>query len=290
LKELTGAHEWRRSEPSDPNVIMPGMQTDWVAERTETGALFSPVWAHAYAEEYLFRAIPRVVLVSATLQPAAARYMGINPAQIDFREFASTFDPARRPLIYVPTTTVDRHMNEGQVRMWLSRIDGIVAGRLDRKGVIHTRSYERARLIVERSKHRAIMLTHTSRTTRETVERFKRAKAPCVLVSPSVEEGYDFVGDLARYQILAKVPFIDMRSALMQARIKSDKTYANYVTALALIQQTGRGMRAEDDMCETLVVDDHFAWFGRAARAFFPRWFRAAWRTETTIPPAPRLI
>jgi Rad3-related DNA helicase len=286
LKELASAHRWRRADPGNPDVWMPGAQVDWVAEAVPTGALFSPVWAHAYAEEYLFRKIPRVVMVSAVLQRATARYLGIDDGVLDYREFPSTFDPKRRPLIYVRTTNVDRHMNEGQTRIWLNRIDAIVAGRLDRKGIIHTRSYERARIITARSKHRDIMITHTSRTTRDAVARFRQAKAPCVIVSPSLEEGYDFPDDQCRYQIIAKVPFVDSRSAIMRARAKSDKGYLNYLTVLSLIQQTGRGMRAESDMCENFIVDDHIAWFWHAAKAMFPRWFKAAWRSEATVPPA----
>ncbi len=286
LKELAAAHAWRRADPSDPDVWMPGVQTDWVAEPTATGALFSPVWAHAYAEEFLFRGIPKVVMVSAVLQRAVARYLGVDDGEVDYREFPSTFDPKRRPLIYVPTTTVDRRMTEGQVRIWLNRIDAIIDRRLDRKGIIHTRSYERARIIAERSRHRRLMLTHNSRGTRAVVEQFKRSAAPRILVSPSIEEGYDFPMDECRYQIIAKVPFVDSRSLVIRARAKSDKTYLNYLTALSIIQQVGRGMRAESDMCETFIVDDHISWFWPAAKKLLPSWFRAAWRKDATVPDA----
>lgn len=289
LESLTKAYRWLRTESSKPDVLMPGMQTDWVAEKTERGAEFSPVWAHAYAEKCIFAAAPRVVLVSAVLQRAAARYLGIPDNALDFTEMGSTFDPARRPLIYVPTTNVDRNMNEGQVRMWLNQADSIIGQRLDRKGIIHTRSYDRAKTILQRSRYRSFMMGHNARTTRETVARFKAAKPPCVLVSPSVEEGYDFIGDLCRYQILAKVPFVDTRSLLIQARIKSDKQYSNYLTALSIIQQVGRGMRAEDDMCETFIIDDHWLWFSRVLikSGLLPRWFVAAMKTATIATATP---
>lgn len=290
LKDLAGAHEWRRGEPSAPDVYIPGTQTDWVAEKTDTGALFSPVWAHAYAEEYLFRGIPKVVLTSATLQRAVARYLGVDDAAMDYREFSSAFDPSRRPLIYIPTTTVDRNMTEGQVRIWINRIDGIIDGRPDRKGIIHTRSYDRAQLILQRSRHGARLIGHDRRGVRDAVERFKRSSTG-VLVSPSVEEGYDFPGDQCRYQILAKVPFVDTRSLILQARHKSDKTYLNYLTALSIVQQVGRGMRAAEDFCESFIIDDHWAW-SRAAMVkqnLFPKWFRAAWRDSQQVPAPPPL-
>ena len=291
LEKLSKAYRWLRTEASKPDVLMPGMQTDWVAEKTETGAVFSPVWAHAYAEDCLFSAVPRAILASAVLQRAAARYLGIPDNALDFTEMGSTFDPARRPFIYIPTTNVDRNMNEGQVRVWLNQIDNIIADRLDRKGIIHTRSYDRARVILQRSRHRQHMLSHTSRTVRDTVARFKNSAAPCILVSPSVEEGYDFIGDLCRYQILAKVPFVDSRSLLMQARHRSDKNYLNYLTALSIIQQVGRGMRAEDDWAESFIVDDHWSWVSRVMikQGLLPRWFTSAFKIAASRP-APIMV
>jgi Rad3-related DNA helicase len=133
------------------------------------------------------------------------------------------------------------------------------------------------------------MLGHTTRTARDTIAAFMRAKAPCVLVSPSVEEGYDFAGDMCRYQIIAKVPFVDMRSLLMQARVRSDKNYSNYLTALSIIQQVGRGMRAEDDWTETFIIDDHWTWISRVMmkQGLLPKWFTAAMRTATVATATP---
>ena len=44
----------------------------------------------------------------------------------------------------------------------ITRIDNIIGGRLDRKGIIHTRSYKRAMEVVERSKHSSMMMAHNS--------------------------------------------------------------------------------------------------------------------------------
>lgn len=299
LKELAAAHAWKRGEPGVPDVWMPGAATDWVAETTPSGAVFSPIWAHAYAEQYLFKSIPRIMLVSATLQPVVARYLGIDPVNMEWREFTSTFHPDRRPLIFCPTTEVDRHWTEGQIRIWVNKIDSIIDKRLDRKGIIHARSYERAALIMARSRHAkggaggGILLSHGRRDVREVVEQFRKRSAPCVLVSPSVETGYDFPYDACYYQIIVKVPFPDGRSAVIRERARTDKAYLNYLTARALIQQTGRGMRAEDDMCETIVIDNHMDWFWPAAKRqkLIPEWFRRAYRVEMGVPnppPVPR--
>lgn len=282
LSDIANAHTWRRRETPIKMVKMPGVQTDWVAERRPHGIMFSPVWAQAYAEQYLFRGIPRIVLSSATLMPAVGRYLGVPKRNADWHEITSGFDPSRRPIIYIPTTRVDRNMVEGQVRQWMNRIDRIIDGRLHWKGIIFTRSYNRAQLIYERSRHKDIMIVHTSKDTRDAVARFKHAKAPCILVSPAIEEGFDFPYDQCRYQIVSKIPFIDSRSPIIKERKRTDKDYPNYVAALSLVQECGRGMRAADDYCETFIIDDHWQWFRRAAR--FPKWFAQAWQERASIP------
>jgi Rad3-related DNA helicase len=258
---------------------------DWVIESTKRGVRFSPVWADPFAELYLFRSVPRVVLASATLSSGTAKYLGIENST--YLEAGSGFDPERRPFTYIPTTRVDRNMTEGQVRQWMNRIDNIIADRLDRKGIIHTRSYARARLIMERSRHHDILVGHSSSDARSVIERFKNSSEPMVLVSPSVETGYDFPGDECRFQIIAKVPFIDGRSPVIKARTSTDKHYLNYIAALSLVQMVGRGMRSADDRCETFILDDHWTWFRKAAE--FPGWFRSSWRKQSQVPTPPVL-
>jgi Rad3-related DNA helicase len=101
-----------------------------------------------------------------------------------------------------------------------------------------------------------------------------------------METGWDFPADQCRYQIIAKVPFIDSRSLIIKARSKSDKTYLNYLTAQAIIQMVGRGMRSADDWCETYIIDDHIEWFWQAARkqGLWPKWFQTAYRREAGVP------
>jgi len=284
LRALSLARTWKRTDAPNKDARMPGLQTDWIGEETKWGARFSPVWAHAYAEPYLFRGIENVILTSATLSKDVARYLGIPEDQYHYYDSHEGFPAKRRPLIYIPTTRVDFRMVEGQKRQWISRIDQIIDGRRDRKGIIHSRSYARAQEIKQRSRHGSIMMVHSSRTRQETVDRFKRSKAPAILVSPSVEEGFDFPHDECRYQIIAKVPFVDGRSPVTKARSKADKRYLNYVAGLTIVQQVGRSTRAGDDWSETLIIDDHWRWF--KSKPNFPKWFTRAWKTKRQVPPA----
>jgi Rad3-related DNA helicase len=96
--------------------------------------------------------------------------------------------------------------------------------------------------------------------------------------------GVDFPYDQCRYQIIAKVPFPDTRNKVMAARTKEDPTYAHYIAMQTLVQMSGRGMRAADDACETIIVDDHAKWFIPKWRIFAPRWFMESFMSVNMVP------
>lgn len=263
---------------------------DWVIEKVDkrpTGYVmrFDPIWPWKSAEKYLFRGIKKVMLVSATLRTKTCDLLGIDSKDLEFYEYNSNFPVARRPVIHVPTVQMNHRITPEGTKTWLTRIDQIIGTRLDRKGIIHTVSFARAKSILENSEYSAHMLLNETKNTKWIVERFKRAKAPCILVSPSITTGYDFPYDECRYQIIGKLPFPDNRAKVIKARMENDKDYSNYMTMQVLIQEAGRGMRAEDDLCETIVIDDNLLWFMQTNKHFAPKWFRDALVWASYNPP-----
>ena len=287
LEFMKSAHTWKKGEPSDPEVTIPGLSSDWVGEKAADGksATFSPVWAHGYAERWIFSNIKRVVLVSATIMPQTARYLGIGEKEFEYHEHPSGFHPDRRPVYFVPCASIGRKSTDVELRAQMVKVDQIISARLDRKGIIHTHSYDRAYQVRMSSQYKQHMVWHRRGEVQQAVEKYKAAGSGNYLISPSVEQGFDFPYAECEFQIVAKVPFPDTRSAVMKARIRSDKKYQNYLTAMSLIQMCGRGMRAEDDKCETFVLDDNIYWFHAAAKGTLPKWFRAAIRMVKQLPP-----
>lgn len=272
-----------------------GMRDEWVIEEagvdagTMKAVKFDPLWPKRYAEGVLFREVPKVVMVSATVRPKTAELLGVPEEELAFKEYESSFPVSNRPVIHVPTVRMNyRTEQDDNQMMWLlRRIDQLVGARGDRKGIIHTVSYKRARFLVDNSKHAGRMMVHGSDTRERTIERFREAGPGAVLVSPSVDTGYDFHDDLARYQIIMKIPYPDTRGAVLKARTGQDRDYPMYVTSQTLQQMTGRVVRSETDWAETLIVDDSFRWvFGKYKR-YFSRWFQESVRTSGMKLPEP---
>lgn len=255
---------------------------EWVVERSGSGVRLTPAWGWPWAEQSLFRGVPRVVLTSATLSRETGQYLGVEEEESGYWEADSPFSEERRPVIYMPSTRVDYRMGEGQKRLWINKLDNVIAERIkhNRKGIVHTVSYDRARDVVSRSRHSELMITHKSGGVNEAVEEFRSRTGAAILVSPALAEGYDFVGGAARWQIVCKLPFTYTKDPITQARLRSDggKSYGLYLTAQTLVQMAGRIVRGPEDWGETVILDSHFEWFQHKAE--FPGWFKRAWQID----------
>jgi ATP-dependent DNA helicase DinG len=268
-----------------------GARGEWVLEyqsgRRGRQVKFDPIYPSAYSEQYLFLDVPKVVLSSATIRPKTLEILGIPEDTYDFKEYPSSFPVERRPVIHVSTAAMSMKADDAMRRAWHERIDQIIKWRQDRKGIIHTVSYDRARKIAAESEYRHLMMLNDPESTRDTVRDFKESKQPCILVSPSVTTGYDFPYDECEYIIISKVPFPPPTDAIIKARSERDRYYSHYLAVLEMVQMAGRGMRAEDDQCEIIVIDDQIIapWFVKSLRNFSPDWFMQSFRSQRTPPP-----
>ncbi len=267
---------------------IPRSTDPWVVEPTRTGVRLVPIWPRHYAKRYLFPGDARAVLMSATLTRDHAKYLGIGESEFTYHEAASTFPPTRRPFIFVdatPRVRVDHRMIQADRRIWARRIDQIIEPRIDLgwRGLIHTRSYKRAAELQALSRFGSNMFVPESgRRFADALRAWQHYDGPGILVTAAAEEGIDLPHDACRYQIIAKVPFVDGRAPLAAARRKDDADHALMETGQTIIQCAGRAMRAESDWCETFLIDDHFRWF--QSRVAWPAWFKTAWRWVEEIP------
>lgn len=261
--------------------------TNWVEEHDQKAYNFKIVNAAPYAEQYLFQGAKRVVLLSATLTPKTLQLLGIQSEDATHWECPSRFDIARRPVWYVPTCRVNQKMTPAHWNLLVSTMDNFIDSRIKSQGIVHTVSYARRDILLTRSRHQALMLTHGKETgaVASLVKAFKAQQAHgSILISPSVTTGWDFPGAACRWQVVIKLPIPDTTSPVMKARNELDPEYLMYLTAQSLVQAVGRGMRYEADWCETLLMDDSWKWFVKDYRHLLPHYFLAAVRASKGIP------
>jgi Rad3-related DNA helicase len=162
------------------------------------------------------------------------------------------------------------------MKWWLARFDSLIEKNLHHKGIVHCVSYKRMRFIYDNSQYREFMLVHNSHDRQSVIEAFRRREAPAILLSPSVDTGYDFKDSEARFQVVAKLPFASTQDRVIKARQELDKEYGMYLTAQTLVQMAGRIVRSESDFGATYILDGNWEWFQNRARRYFPKWFMEA--------------
>lgn len=257
----------------------------WVIQRTHHGFRFVPTWVDNYAAE-LFQETPKVMLMSAILSHKTCDYLGV-PVKRSWLESPSYFPAANTPMWHIPTVRVNHRIDDYGVTLWASRVDQIIQRRMDRKGIVFTVSYERARELLRRSRFKDIMLTHSTGDVMQVVDRFKSMNPPAVLVSPTVTTGWDFAGSQCEYIIVGKLPYPDTRDEVTQVRQKEDKDWASYLTMNVLVQECGRGSRSSTDKCEVLIIDDLLIWFWAKYKNFAPLYFQNRYRGSLQTVPDP---
>ncbi len=101
-------------------------------------------------------------------------------------------------------------------------------------------------------------LISTKDNREERLDEFKNSPEPKVLVSPSMNEGVDLPGDLCRFQIIYKLPYIslDERVRLRTYAYEDHDKWYLYKMLTKLIQTYGRGIRFEEDYCKTYILDN----------------------------------
>ena len=257
------------------------INSNWVWEDNPYSVELSPTWPAPYAETILFNGIPKVLFTSATAVPKTAKLLGVRAKH---EEYPHSFPVENRPLTHIPTVRMNYRNGPYEERVWLNRLDQILKTRIGTKGIIHTISYARRDLVLDGSKFKEHMITHSRQDTESVVRTFKTSSAPCILVSPSMATGWDFPDDECRWQIIVKLPYPDTRGAIMKARAKEDKDYINYIVAQQLVQATGRGTRSITDWCETFILDDNIEWYFRGNQHLLVNWFKGAYKTQRTVP------
>lgn len=264
----------------------------WQVERPHRGAptvTFSPIWPGRYAEA-LFSGVQKIILLSATLRPYTLRLLGIKESDVDFREWPAVFSPNRGMVYHVPTAKLTWKAKDEDYKKILDRVDEIIGGRLDRKGIIHTVSYDRAKRILSQSKYSDRMFfNESSRLSGDTARDFRDAGPGSILCSPSYSTGFDFPGEECEYQIVLKTPYPNTQSRVIKERCESND-YRMYAAAQELVQMCGRARRYEEDRSETIIVDNGVSWLlsPGGGKKFLPGWFRV-WTVQKVPNPPPKL-
>lgn len=255
---------------------------DWFCNTdSKTGTLkLRPLTAAAFAQDNLFKMGHRVLFLSATiLDPGAfARGLGLNAADGGFCRVESDFPVANRPVHFFPIGSMS-YKNKAETTPKLVRfIERILKKHANERGIIHAVSYALAKQIKEYLDsvgmgHRILMPEPGYAQRQACLDLHRDGDQPTVLLSPSMTEGLDLVGDLSRFQILAKVPWPALNDPFIKARMEHDAGWFSWQACLSLVQATGRSVRSREDHAATYILDTDFHSLLARSSHILPKWW-----------------
>lgn len=264
-------------------------ETRWIYQysRTDDAHTFTPVWASPYAERLLFQGAGKVVITSATLLPNIGEYLGIKATESEYIDVASTFPPDNRPLIYCPSgVKLSYKSTESDYRILAAKYDEVIDLWAGYNGLYHTQSHALTEKLYSLSRNKDRIIVYEKGDAAGAISLLKNGKKKGMIVmGPGLKEGFDLSGDAARFQIVAKMPFINQSDPVIKARCESNPNYFMDQTSVQLTQTVGRITRSRTDWGYTYTCDGAFPWVWKEGR--FAKSFRDAIRWENGRIPGP---
>lgn len=186
-----------------------------------------------------------LILVSATLPKRwAERIFGTD--DFAYTEVESPIPDKNRP-VYVRPAGLTAKSEPREVAAW-------IAQQMERhpgNTIVHV-TYSMGKRLKEFFPH---ALLHTSETKDETMKKFKREGG--MWLAPGCAEGIDLPGDQARTNLIPILPFANIGSPLVAARMAKPRGRDDYEldTLIQTIQAAGRTTRGPDDWSNTVIGD-----------------------------------
>lgn len=225
--------------------------------------------------------VRKLLFLSATINKQDLIELGLDHRRVAYLECGSPIDPANRPIVYEPSYNLGAQYVDMALPAVVRKINELLA-RHPEKGLIHL-PYSLAARIRELVKDPRLIF-HDKETKSWALNEFKSSppEKGRVLVASGMYEGVDLPHELARWQMIGKVPYLSLGDQRVVAKSQENPHWYAWEAAKRLIQAVGRIVRAPDDYGITYIFDTNFS---RLIDAdvhrdvpLFPKFFKAALR------------
>lgn len=196
----------------------------------------------------------------------------------------TSFPPTRRPIYVYPIASVTRKNQANAYPQIASAVQTIIGRHRGSKGLVHTVSYDFNNYLVQSVRGTPSINPFTyasSESKQRAIDSFlyqPSLQQSSVLFAPSLDRGIDLPQTDCRFIIICKLPFPNLGTKQVSARLhsKGGQLWYNVRTIRSLVQMTGRGMRSADDFCESYILDASFIDLMRRNKHLLPQWWKDA--------------
>ena len=256
----------------------------WVRDNDAGPLVLKPVLVSPYGNRFLWRHGKKWLCMSASIISSQALAEDLGwPLEHQTVEVPMTFPVANRPVYLTPVADMSR--NKWEIENLARALKAICDRYPNERILVHTVSYRLATELLARLDVQRPVLSYASSEGRDDAFRKYSASNSAVLLAPSMDRGYDFVGDLARVVVIAKVPFPNLGDKQISAkmRLHGGQNWYKVQTVRTIVQMTGRGVRGIEDWAHSFILDNQFMRIWKESRWLFPKWWKEAVNTEFPI-------
>lgn len=252
---------------------------EWVitVNGTEDIVNLKPIFADKYTNKMLFKMGDKVLLMSGTIldKDTFCKNVGINTNDAAFLSLDSPFPVKNRPVYEMMIGSMSRYNIDKTLPVMVLAIKEILKEHKNDKGIIHCHNYKIAKYISDNINDDRLLF-HSSDDRIDTLNFHMMSKEPTVLVSPSFTEGIDLVGELSRFQIIAKIPFPFLGDNYVKTKMDRVSGWYEWQTLKTIIQGSGRSIRDYDDYAITYILDSDWIYVKKKNWNMIPKWFKEA--------------
>jgi len=246
---------------------------EFVIDKDSKKVTFTPLKVDSLSK-HIFDYGDNILLMSATIidHKNFAKTLGIK--DYEYVEVDSDFDSAKSP-IYV---TSNNKLNYKNLKNTLpdvaNQIKQIVEFHKNDKGAIHTHTQEITNILRDKlSGDKRFLFRDETANNEEILKDHIESPHPTILVSPSLAYGIDLKDDLARFQIIVKLPFPPLSVKRIKKIFDADKDWYENKMLNAIVQACGRATRSKHDYSTTYILDGNIVNVLKRTKHKLPHYF-----------------
>lgn len=277
LQEIRSELQWFISDARDPQ-----SPTTWVIDQDDTNndVAIKPLDPARYLSHTVWNRGNKFALLSATIlnKNAFCRGVGLDPAEVALVDVDHTFPVANRPLYDVTCGKMTYNERDETLPAVTRMLIRLMAAHPDEKGLIHCHSYAIQSSLRRRLAELGVesrIQTHDTTDRDESLQAWLSTDSPDIFLSVTMEEALDLQGDLCRWQVICKAPYLNTTDSRVSRRLSDGKwSWYRRVALQTVIQACGRIVRSPDDYGSTYLADSSLLTLFNNARNEMPAWFR----------------
>lgn len=229
--------------------------SDYVCNFDKDNVSFTPVYVDKLSQ-YLWAKNKHIILMSGTIFDVDTYTKSLGIKEYEYIEVDSEFSPEKSP-IYIPAKYSLNYSNlDKNLPLVAKQAEEICNIFKNDNGIIHTHTNKITSAFKKQIKNHQRFLFRENHITNECIMiEHVESEHPTVLVSPSMAFGVDLQGDLSKFQIIVKLPYLSLGDKRVNKIFKENKEWYTMKMFVKLIQMCGRSTRSDIDESCTYILD-----------------------------------